>query len=73
MQRKKRKPNGRLMLTRQEGQSIQIGENVTVTIEAIKGSKVSVSIVAPVEVRVMRDDAIKLQPPGSSDTMETGE
>ena len=58
------------MLTRQEGQSIRIGENVTVTIEAIKGSKVSVSVIAPVEVRVMRDDAKKLQPPGGSDTMD---
>lgn len=67
MERRKRKPDGRLMLTRQEGQSIRIGENVTVTIEAIKGSKVSVSVIAPVEVRVMRDDAKKLQPPGGSD------
>ena len=67
MERRKRKPDGRLMLTRQEGQSIKIGENVTVTIEAIKGSKVSVSVIAPVEVRVMRDDAKKLQPPGGSD------
>lgn len=73
MDRKKRKPNGRLCLTRETGQSIHIGSDVIVTIEAIKGRKVSVSIVAPAEVRVLRDDAVKLQPPGGVDTIKNGE
>lgn len=68
--REKKKPDGRLILHRQAGQAIFINGNVKVTIEQIKGAQVKISIVAPADVSVVRDDAIKLQPPSSADTMD---
>ncbi len=48
-----------LKITRNENQSFQIGEDITVTIEKIKGHEAIVSIDAPPEVKILRDDAIK--------------
>jgi carbon storage regulator CsrA len=68
--REKKKPDGRLILTRHPGEAIFINGNVKVTVEQIKGAAVKISIVAPADVSVVRDDAIKLQPPSSADTMD---
>ena len=48
-----------LIITRTEKQSFQIGENIIVTIEEIKGKQARVSIDAPPEVKILRDDAVK--------------
>jgi len=48
-----------LKITRIENQSFQIGENVTVTIEEINGKQARISIDAPPEIKILRDDAIK--------------
>jgi len=48
-----------LKITRNENQSFQIGENITVTIEEINGKQARISIDAPPEVKILRDDAIK--------------
>lgn len=54
-----------LVLSRLEGESITIGEDVVVTIERVRGGKVSVSIEAPRSVRVLRTELLEPQrPPG---------
>jgi carbon storage regulator len=45
-----------LVLTRQIGQEIIIGDNIRVIITSIKGDKVRVGIVAPPSVRVNREE-----------------
>lgn len=51
-----RKPARRgLVLTRREGEGIQIGEGITVLVDEIRaGGQVRLRIVAPGEVRVVR-------------------
>jgi len=46
-----------LKITRNENQSFQIGENITITIEEINGKQARISIDAPPEVKILRDDA----------------
>lgn len=48
-----------LKITRNENQSIQIGENITITIKEINGKQARISIDAPPEVKVLRDNAIE--------------
>ena len=45
-----------LVLTRQVGQDIIIGDNIRVTITSIKGDRVRVGISAPPSVRVDREE-----------------
>ncbi|MFA5183712.1 MAG: carbon storage regulator [Syntrophales bacterium] len=45
-----------LILTRKEGETIQIGENVTVCIVEIRGNKVRVGIQAPAGTLILRDE-----------------
>jgi len=47
-----------LVLSRKLGQSITIGDNITVTVLAINQSQVRIGIEAPRDVSVIRDDAI---------------
>jgi len=47
-----------LKITRNENQSFQIGENIIVTIKEINGKKAMISIDAPPEIKIIRDDAI---------------
>ena len=48
-----------LTISRKLNQSFQIGENITVTIEEIKGKEARISIDAPPETKILRDDAKK--------------
>jgi carbon storage regulator CsrA len=45
-----------LVLTRKANQQIQIGENVVITVLAVKGNSVRLGIEAPREVRVVRGE-----------------
>ena len=45
-----------LILTRRIGESIKIGDNVDVTILAIKGNQIRIGIKAPKEVIVHREE-----------------
>lgn len=45
-----------LILTRRVGESVMIGDNVTVTVLGVKGNQVRVGINAPKEVEVHRDE-----------------
>lgn len=48
-----------LLLTRKEGETITIGENITVTVQAINGNQVVIGIEAPREVPVHREEVAR--------------
>lgn len=45
-----------LILTRRVGESLMIGENITVTVTGIKGDQVRIGITAPRDVPVHRQE-----------------
>ena len=45
-----------LILTRRNGESLKIGDNVTVTVLDIKGGQVRIAIDAPREIAVHREE-----------------
>ena len=49
-----------LVLSRKTGESIKVGENIVITINRVVGSRVSVGVEAPREVRIVRGE---LAPP----------
>jgi len=48
-----------LTIARKEKQSFTIGEDITVIVQSINGKEAKISIIAPSELKVLRDDAIK--------------
>ena len=67
-----------LILTRRVGESLMIGDNVTVTILGVKGNQVRVGVNAPKEVSVHREEIYERiqaekagqdQPPPSDEQM----
>lgn len=51
-----------LILTRRVGETLQIGEDITVTVVEVNGNQVRIGIAAPKHVAIMRPEA-KLQRP----------
>lgn len=51
-----------LILKRKIGETICIGENVTVTVLEIERGRVSLAIGAPVEVRILRSEIVGTPP-----------
>lgn len=51
-----------LILTRNAGERITIGDDVTVTVVSIRGPQVQIGIEAPKDVAILRDDAKVRQP-----------
>ena len=47
-----------LVLTRNEGQSIKVGDHIEVHISEVKGSQVKVAIEAPREVKILRSELV---------------
>jgi len=45
-----------LVLTRKVGESIQIGDHVTVVVQRISGNRVALSFEAPRDVRILRGE-----------------
>lgn len=65
-----------LILTRRVGETLMIGDSVTVTVLGVKGNQVRIGITAPKEVavhreeifqRIQRDEAGKFPPKGKED------
>jgi carbon storage regulator len=48
-----------IILTRRLGESLKIGEDVTVTVLAVKGNQVRIGIAAPRNVAVHREEVYK--------------
>ncbi len=51
-----------LVLSRREGETIKIGDGIELTVVAIRGDRVRLGIVAPSDVPICRDDAVKSEP-----------
>lgn len=52
-----------LVLSRCVNQAVKIGENVEVLVVSVAGGKVRLGINAPRDVQIVRDDAVKTDPP----------
>jgi len=48
-----------LVLTRKIGETIRIGDNVTVRVLALRGGQVSLGFTAPSEVRIFREEVLQ--------------
>lgn len=57
-----------LVLSRKETETILIGDDVIVTIQAIKGNRVSISVEAPRQVKVLRGELPRSRHPQKSKT-----
>lgn len=47
-----------LILTRREGETLLIGDNIEVTVVAVQGGQVRLGITAPREVQVLREELV---------------
>lgn len=50
-----------LILTRRAGETLMIGENITVTVCAINGNQVKLGLTAPPEVKILREELVPHQ------------
>lgn len=48
-----------LVLSRKAGESLLIGENITVTVVAVEGDRVRLGLVAPTEMRIFRKELLE--------------
>jgi carbon storage regulator len=55
-----------LVLSRKPGEVLNIGENITVTLLAVKGSRAVIGVSAPAEVSVLRAELVPNAPPASA-------
>lgn len=51
-----------LVLTRNTGDKLMIGENIEVVVLGVSGGQVRIGISAPREIKVLRDNAIRREP-----------
>jgi len=49
-----------LILTRKKGESIAIGDNIQIQVLNVKGGQVRIGIDAPREIKVNREECLKL-------------
>ncbi len=60
-----------LVLSRKKGESIQIAENISITVSDVRGGRVRLSIDAPRSVRIVRSEiAFDIYPSGSTTELE---
>lgn len=53
---------GNLVITRHPGESFTIGDDITITVLAGSHNNVRLSVEAPLDLAIIRDNAIKKQP-----------
>lgn len=56
-----------LILTRKRGESVLIGDNVSVTVLGVKGQQVRIGIDAPKEVEIHREEVVARKDDAESD------
>lgn len=56
-----------LILTRKIGETIRIGDDVTVRVLGVRGGQVSLGFVAPGEVRIFREEVLREDRPVADD------
>lgn len=61
-----------LILTRRVGESVMIGDNVTVTVLGVKGNQVRLGVNAPRDVAVHREEIYERIKTESGATVERG-
>lgn len=47
-----------LILTRKIGETIRIGDNITVKVLALRGGQISLGFTAPIDVRIFREEVL---------------
>jgi carbon storage regulator len=52
-----------LILTRRPGETIQVGENIEISVLEIRGNQVRIGISAPPDVLVLRSELVSTTPP----------
>jgi carbon storage regulator len=57
-----------LILTRRPGESIQVGEDIEISVLEIRGNQVRIGINAPAEVLVLRSELLNTQAPQPPDS-----
>jgi carbon storage regulator len=60
-----------LILTRRVGESVRIGEDVTITVLRVKGTQVRLGVTAPRTVAVEREEISERIKPGDLGTSES--
>jgi carbon storage regulator len=60
--RKPHKDSAMLILTRHAGETVVIGEDITITVLGLPGNQVRIGIDAPRDVRVMREELLQREP-----------
>jgi carbon storage regulator len=56
-----------LILTRRPGESIQVGEDIEISVLEIRGNQVRLGITAPADVLVLRSELLNKAPDADSD------
>ncbi len=56
-----------LILTRKEGESLRLGDDITVTVVSVKGGNVRIGIEAPRDVAVHREEVYQKISDGEGD------
>ena len=56
-----------LILTRRPGESIQVGEEIEISVLEIRGNQVRLGINAPADVLVLRSELVQAKPPVDAD------
>lgn len=59
-----------LVLTRKEGEAMIIGDNIRLTVIAVKGGQVRIGIEAPKEVAVHREELVLQESAGLSELVK---